>query len=154
MTAAAPPAAVPQLRPTIGPIRGYVDFYLTAMRIAVSTQFQYRVSNYFFMTGMVAEPVIYLVVWSTIAVQQGGQIGGITPGEFAAYFIVWTLVRNMNAVQVDIRVPDRGARRPAPRHRVARWTRDAAPLDRDRRDRDPACLADCGSAIGCGERLT
>ena len=93
-------AALPQLRPTVGPIRGYVDYYLTAMRIAVSTQFQYRVSNYFFMVGMVAEPVIYLVVWSTIAVQQGGQIGGITAGEFAAYFIVWTLVRNMNFVSV------------------------------------------------------
>ena len=48
------------------------------------------------MIGMVAEPVIYLVVWSTVARQQGGSVGGFTPGEFAAYYIVWTLVRNMN----------------------------------------------------------
>ena len=48
------------------------------------------------MIGMVAEPVIYLVVWSTVANQQGGEVGGFTPGEFAAYYIVWTLVRNMN----------------------------------------------------------
>jgi ABC-2 type transport system permease protein len=47
---------------------------------------------------MVAEPVIYLVVWSTIAEQHGGAVNGITPGEFAAYYIVWTLVRNMNIV--------------------------------------------------------
>jgi ABC-2 type transport system permease protein len=100
VTAGAPPAAASLLRPATGPVRGYVDYYLTAMRIAISTQFQYRISNYFFMVGMVAEPIIYLVVWSTIAVQQGGQIGGITPGEFAAYFIVWTLVRNMNFVSV------------------------------------------------------
>jgi ABC-2 type transport system permease protein len=59
-------------------------------------QFQYRVANYFYMIGMVAEPVIYLVVWSTVAEQQGGEVGGFTPGEFAAYYIVWTLVRNMN----------------------------------------------------------
>jgi ABC-2 type transport system permease protein len=50
------------------------------------------------MIGMVAEPVIYLVVWSTIAEQQGGSVGGFTPGQFAAYYIVWTLVRNMNIV--------------------------------------------------------
>ncbi len=82
-------------RPFSGP-RAWLDLYLTSMRVAVITQFQYRVANYFYMIGMVAEPVIYLVVWSTVAVQQGGEVGGFTPGEFAAYYIVWTLVRNMN----------------------------------------------------------
>ena len=47
---------------------------------------------------MLAEPIIYLVVWTTIAEQQGGSVQGITAGEFAAYYIVWTLVRNMNIV--------------------------------------------------------
>ncbi len=59
---------------------------------------QYRVANYCYMIGMVAEPVVYLVVWSTIARQQGGSIDGYTSGRFAAYYIVWTLVRNMNIV--------------------------------------------------------
>jgi ABC-2 type transport system permease protein len=85
-------------RPAVGPVRGYLDYYLTSMRIAIATQFQYRVANYFYMIGMVAEPVIYLVVWSTIARQQGGEVGGFTPGQFAAYYIVWTLVRNMNII--------------------------------------------------------
>jgi len=75
---------------------GWRDFYLAQMRMAIATQVQYRVANYFYMIGMVAEPVIYLVVWSTVAVEQGGEVGGFTPGEFAAYYIVWTLVRNMN----------------------------------------------------------
>ena len=66
--------------------------------MSVLSQFQYRVANYFYMIGMIAEPVIYLVVWSTIARAQGGQVGGYTPGAFAAYYIVWTLVRNMNIV--------------------------------------------------------
>ena len=61
-------------------------------------QFQYRVANYFYMIGMIADPVIYLVVWSSIAQAQGGSVGGYTAGEFAAYYIVWTLVRNMNIV--------------------------------------------------------
>ena len=62
------------------------------------TQFQYRVANYFYMIGMIAEPIVYLVVWSTIARAHGGSIDGLTPGDFAAYYIVWTLVRNMNIV--------------------------------------------------------
>ncbi len=81
-----------------GRIRGMWDFYLTVMRTAVVEQFQYRAANYAYMIGMVAEPVIYLVVWSTVAEAQGGEVAGFTPGDFAAYYIVWTLVRNMNIV--------------------------------------------------------
>jgi len=84
--------------PEAGRVRSRVDFYLTAMRTAIAEQFQYRVANYFYMLGMVAEPVIYIVVWTTIADQSGGSVQGITAGEFAAYYIVWTLVRNMNIV--------------------------------------------------------
>jgi ABC-2 type transport system permease protein len=73
-----------------------LDFYLTNMRIAVQEQFQYRTQNYLFMVGMIAEPVIYLVVWSSVAASQGGSVGGYTAGGIAAYYIVWTLVRNMN----------------------------------------------------------
>jgi ABC-2 type transport system permease protein len=75
-----------------------LDFYLTQMKMAIVQQFQYRVANYFYMIGMIAEPVIYLVVWTTIANAQGGSVAGYTAGEFAAYYIVWTLVRNMNIV--------------------------------------------------------
>ncbi len=79
-------------------MRRYLDFYLTNIRVAIAVQFQYRVANYFYMIGMVTEPVIYLVVWSTIAQARGGSVGGYTPGQFAAYYLVWTLVRNMNIV--------------------------------------------------------
>lgn len=84
--------------PEAGRLRSTLDFYLTTMRLAVQEQFQYRTANYFYMFGMVAEPVIYLVVWTTIAEQQGGSVQGLTVGYFAAYYIVWTLVRNMNIV--------------------------------------------------------
>ena len=82
----------------VSPVRGLLDVYLTEARLAIATQLQYRVANYMYMLGMVAEPVIYLVVWSTVAEQQGGSVGGFTPGQFAAYYIVWTLVRNINIV--------------------------------------------------------
>ncbi len=72
--------------------------YVALIKTSMQTQFQYRASNYFFMIGMVVEPTIYLVVWRTIATSNGGAVEGYTAGTFAAYFIVWTLVRNMNIV--------------------------------------------------------
>jgi len=93
----APPArrTPPRL---VGPIRGLFDVYVVEARIAIAEQIQYRAANYFYMIGMVTEPIIYLVVWSTVAQQQGGSVGGYTPGALAAYYIVWTLVRNINIV--------------------------------------------------------
>jgi ABC-2 type transport system permease protein len=82
----------------VSPLRGLFDVYVVEARIAIAEQIQYRAANYMYMLGMVAEPVIYLVVWSTVAIQQGGSVGGYTPGAFAAYYIVWTLVRNINIV--------------------------------------------------------
>lgn len=79
-------------------MKRYVDYFFATTRISIMSQIQYRVANYFYMIGMVTEPVIYLVVWSTIANQLGGAVGGYTAGTFAAYYIVWTLVRNMNIV--------------------------------------------------------
>ncbi len=81
-----------------GRIRSLATFYLSTMRMAVQEQIQYRTANYFYMFGMIAEPVIYLVVWTTIADENGGSVNGLTPGYLAAYYIVWTLVRNMNVV--------------------------------------------------------
>ena len=67
-------------------------------RTQIQSNFQYRVATYMWLIGMLAEPIVYLVVWTTIAEQQGGDVQGITTGQFAAYYIVWTLVRNMNIV--------------------------------------------------------
>src|SRR3954451_1632748 len=89
------PPAPPRL---VSPLRGLFDVYVQEAKIAIAEQIQYRAANYMYMLGMVAEPVIYLVVWQTVAAQQGGSVGGYTAGAFAAYYIVWTLVRNINIV--------------------------------------------------------
>ena len=81
-----------------GAVRSYLDYYLTRARVQIQSNFQYRVATYMWLIGMLAEPIVYLVVWTTISEQQGGDIQGITTGQFAAYYIVWTLVRNMNIV--------------------------------------------------------
>ena len=62
--------------PREGRLRSLADFYWTAMRTEMQAQFQYRAATYMYLLGMVAEPVIYLVVWSTIADQSGGAVGG------------------------------------------------------------------------------
>jgi ABC-2 type transport system permease protein len=79
-------------------MKKYFDFYVSMVKIAIIEQFQYSVATAFYMIGMLVEPIIYLVVWSTIARQMGGSVGGYTAGAFATYYIVWTLVRNMNIV--------------------------------------------------------
>ena len=61
-----------------------VEFYLASIRLAIADHSNTASRNYFYMIVMVAEPIIYLVVWSTIARQQDGEVGGFTPGEFAA----------------------------------------------------------------------
>src|SRR6187401_2729704 len=94
--AEAPVVEAPIARESI--VRSYARMYVTLGKTSIASNFQYRVSNYFYMIGMIIEPVIYLVVWSSIARQQGGSVGGYTPETFAAYYIVWTLVRNMNIV--------------------------------------------------------
>ena len=79
-------------------LRSMADYYATMFRTQLLMQFQYRASTYMYTLGMVAEPTIYLVVWSTIARSHGGMVNGLTPDAFAAYYIVWTLVRTMNIV--------------------------------------------------------
>lgn len=73
-----------------------VDYYRSVVVIAIASQLQYRFANVMSMVGMLAEPVIYLVVWTTVAESQGGSVAGLTTGNIAAYYIVWTLVRHMN----------------------------------------------------------
>jgi ABC-2 type transport system permease protein len=98
VTATSTAATAAEPLPEEGRLRSMASLYATLMRTSVLTQFQYRAANYFYMIGMIAEPVIYLVVWSSIAESNGGSVEGYTPETFAAYYIVWTLVRNMNIV--------------------------------------------------------
>jgi ABC-2 type transport system permease protein len=43
----------------------------------------------------VLAPIIYLVVWRTVAESSGGRVGGFTGGDFAAYFIVLMIVNHL-----------------------------------------------------------
>ncbi len=58
-------------------------------------QIQYRASGMIWMIGGVLEPIIYLVVWSTVAKANGGSVGGFTAREFAAYYIILMLMNHL-----------------------------------------------------------
>jgi ABC-2 type transport system permease protein len=55
---------------------------------------QYRAALVIWLIGHVLEPLVYLVVWSTVSRSAGGAIGGYGAPEFAAYFIVLMLVNH------------------------------------------------------------
>lgn len=56
---------------------------------------QYRMGLVMQLLAKMVEPLIYLVVWVTIARQSGGAVGGYSENDFIVYFIAWTYVRQM-----------------------------------------------------------
>jgi ABC-2 type transport system permease protein len=56
---------------------------------------QYRASLVIWMIGHILEPIVYLVVWSTVSISHGDSVGGYSTAEFAAYFIVLMIVNHI-----------------------------------------------------------
>jgi ABC-2 type transport system permease protein len=72
-----------------------IDLYLSQFKVSLAEAIQYRVGIAMQFLGKMAEPIIYLVVWTTIARQSGGSVGGFTENDFIVYFIAWTFVRQI-----------------------------------------------------------
>jgi ABC-2 type transport system permease protein len=66
----------------------YFDVYRAQFKATIALQLQYRVMLTIWLVWTVVEPVIYLVVWSTVARSGGGRIGGYAPADFAGYFLL------------------------------------------------------------------
>jgi ABC-2 type transport system permease protein len=77
-------------------MRDLLEVYWINGKTAIIGELQYRLASVLWFIQMAAEPVIYLVVWTTIAEARGGEVNGYTAGDFAAYFIIWTIVRYFN----------------------------------------------------------
>ena len=69
--------------------------YAAQFKTTFAAMLQYRASLFIWMIGQVLEPLIYLVVWSTVSESRGGSVGDYTAAQFAAYFIVFMLVNQM-----------------------------------------------------------
>lgn len=70
--------------------------YRRQMAVALQEHLQYRAGLAFWILGMAVEPVVQLVVWGAVAAARGGEVAGYTAGAFAAYYILWVVVRTMN----------------------------------------------------------
>jgi ABC-2 type transport system permease protein len=74
---------------------GLSGLYAAQFRTSLATMFQYRASLVIWLISQVLDPLIYLIVWSTVAVASGGEVAGYTTGDFAAYFIVLLVVNHL-----------------------------------------------------------
>jgi ABC-2 type transport system permease protein len=74
---------------------GLRELYVQQFRTSLASMLQYRASLVIWLIGHVLEPLIYLVVWSTVSRSSGGTVGGYGAADFAAYFIVLMLVNHV-----------------------------------------------------------
>lgn len=76
-------------------LAAYLDVYRAQARATIALQLQYRVALMIWLVWTIVEPIVYLVVWSTVARSTGGRVGGYSPSDFAAYFILTMLVTHL-----------------------------------------------------------
>ena len=76
-------------------MRGLGGIYIQQFKTTLASFIQYRAALVIWLIGHVLEPLIYLVVWSTVSRSSGGSVGGFTAADFAAYFIVLMLVNHL-----------------------------------------------------------
>ncbi len=76
-------------------MKAFLELYLQQFRTTFAMMLQYRAALLIWMIAHVLEPLVYLVVWSTVATTSGGSVGDYSTREFAAYFIVLMLVNHM-----------------------------------------------------------
>ena len=72
----------------------FFSIYRGYVRTALVVQFQYRIAMLIWLLGGVIEPLMYLIVWRTVAQQQGGAVGGYAVNDFVVYFIAMMLVNH------------------------------------------------------------
>ena len=75
--------------------RALGQFYSAKIRTEVALQIMYRGSVLIWLFSLIATPLISIVVWSAVADSQGGEAGGFTAGEYAAYFIIVMVVNQL-----------------------------------------------------------
>jgi ABC-2 type transport system permease protein len=76
-------------------VSGLADLYVQQFKTTFASMVQYRASLIIWMIAHVLEPLVYLIVWSTVSDTGGGSVGDYTTAQFAAYFIVLMLVNHV-----------------------------------------------------------
>jgi ABC-2 type transport system permease protein len=82
-------------RDTVHDLGQLALIYHQQLKTAMAIELQYRVAMLIWLIGIVLEPLVYLVVWRTVAQAGGGAVGGFNTADFAAYFIVSMVVNHL-----------------------------------------------------------
>jgi ABC-2 type transport system permease protein len=69
--------------------------YAQQFKTTFASMVQYRASLFIWMISQVLEPLVYLIVWSTVSNGSGGSVGGYTASGFAAYYLILMLVNQV-----------------------------------------------------------
>ena len=73
-----------------------VDLYAQELKTSLASMFQYRAALGIWLIGNILQPLIYLVVWSTVSASSGGSVGGFAARDFAAYYIALMVVNQVS----------------------------------------------------------
>ena len=76
-------------------IREILRLYAQQFKTTFASMVQYRASLFIWMISQVLEPLVYLIVWSTVSTSSGGTVGGYTARGFAAYYLTLMLVNQV-----------------------------------------------------------
>lgn len=69
------------------------NFYLSKVKNGMVVRLQYPGNFFVWAFAGIVQPLVLLTVWATVARTTNGNVGGFTSGDFAAYFLVVTLVQ-------------------------------------------------------------
>jgi len=78
-----------------GRLGGIVDLYFQELKTSLAAMLQYRAALGIWLIGSILEPLIYLVVWSTVSGSSGGSVGNFGTRDFAAYYIALMLINQV-----------------------------------------------------------
>ena len=73
-------------------MKALIELYIQQFKTTTATMFAYRASLIIWMMGQVLEPLVYLIVWTTVSRASGGSVGGYSSGQFAAYYILLMII--------------------------------------------------------------
>jgi ABC-2 type transport system permease protein len=76
-------------------LRELLRLYVQQFKTTFASMVQYRASLFIWMISQVLEPLVYLIVWSTVSNGSGGSVGGYTAQGFAAYYLAFMLVNQV-----------------------------------------------------------
>jgi ABC-2 type transport system permease protein len=80
-----------------GSMRALLDYYRSQLAIDISLNIAYRGATAIWVFSSIMQPLVSLVVWRTVA-GEDGTAGGLTANEYTAYFIMVLIVSSMTFI--------------------------------------------------------